>query len=153
MLAIAARDRREFALAAQILTYPMLDDRTGSSRAVPPYIGTFIWTRHSNRFGWSSLLGQAAGGKSVPYGSVPSRVADLSGLPPTFVGTGSIDLFVAEDIDYAKRLLESGVQVELLVVPGAYHAFDTIAPDAPLTQQFRGARLAALRRAFSRAET
>jgi acetyl esterase/lipase len=30
MLAIAVRDRREFTLAAQILIYPMLDDRTGS---------------------------------------------------------------------------------------------------------------------------
>jgi acetyl esterase/lipase len=149
MLAIAARDRREFKLAAQILIYPMLDDRTGSSRTVPPYIGTFIWTRGSNRFGWSSLLGQPAGGKHVPYGSVPSRVADLSRLPPTFIGVGSIDLFVEEDVEYARRLLDSGVQVELNVVPGAYHGFDGIAPDAPLTHRFRAAELGALRRAFA----
>jgi acetyl esterase/lipase len=85
MLAIAVRDRREFNLATQILIYPMLDDRTGSSRSVPPQIGTFIWKRASNQFGWSSLLGQAAGGSTVPYGSVPSRLSDLSRLPPTFI--------------------------------------------------------------------
>jgi len=148
MLAIAARDRKEFNLAAQILIYPMLDDRTGSSRSVPPHIGTFIWHRRSNQFGWSSLLGRAAGGSTVVYGSVPARVSDLSRLPPAFIGTGSIDLFVEEDIEYANRLLTAGVPVELRVVPGAYHGFDGIAPDAALTRQFRAAQLAALRRAF-----
>ena len=149
MLAIAARDRKEFNLAAQVLIYPMLDDRTGSSRAVPSHIGTYIWHRRSNQFGWSSLLGQAAGGGTVPYGSVPARVADLSQLPPTFIGTGSIDLFVEEDIEYANRLVTAGVPVELLVVPGAYHGFDGIAPDATLTRQFRAAQLGSLRRAFA----
>lgn len=149
MLAIAARDRKEFKLAAQILIYPMLDDRTGSSQSVPPFIGTFIWTRGSNRYGWSSLLGEPAGSQHVPYGSVPSRITDLAGLPPTFIGVGSIDLFVDEDVDYGRRLLNSGVQVELNVVPGAYHGFDGIAPNAPLTHRFRAAELGALRRAFA----
>jgi hypothetical protein len=27
-----------------LLIYPMLDDRTGSSRPVPPPIGEFVWT-------------------------------------------------------------------------------------------------------------
>jgi acetyl esterase/lipase len=152
MLAIAARDRGEFHLAAQVLIYPMLDDRTGSSRAVPAHIGTYIWTRHSNQFGWSSLLGQPAGASSVLYGAVPARLTDLSRLPPTFIGVGSIDLFVEEDIDYAQRLLAAAVPVELLVIPGAYHGFDSIAPDAPLTRQFYTAQLGALRRAFSLAE-
>ena len=152
MLAIAARDRGEFHLAAQVLIYPMLDDRTGSSRTVPAHIGTYIWTRHSNQFGWSSLLGQPAGASSVPYGAVPARLTDLSRLPPTFIGVGSIDLFVEEDIDYAQRLVAAGVPVELLVIPGAYHGFDIIAPDAPLTRRFYAAQLGALRRAFSLVE-
>jgi len=149
MLAIAARDRGEFQLAAQVLIYPMLDDRTGSVRPVPAHIGTYIWTPHSNQFGWSSLLGHPAGADMALYGSVPARVADLSRLPPTFIGVGSIDLFVQEDIDYANRLVITGVPVELLVVPGAYHGFDLVAPDAPLTHRFKAAQLGALRRAFS----
>ena len=44
MLAIAARDRREIPVAFQCLIYPMLDDRTGSTHPVPPYMGHFIWT-------------------------------------------------------------------------------------------------------------
>jgi acetyl esterase/lipase len=145
-LAIAVRDRKEFSIAFQCLIYPMLDDRTGSTRRVPPHIGHFVWTEAANRFGWSSLLGIPAGSSSVPPGSVPARVKDLSGLPPTFIGVGSIDLFCEEDMEYAKRLALSGVRTELLVVPGAYHGFDVVARDARLSVQFREVWQSAIRR-------
>ena len=146
MLAIAARDRGEFKIAFQCLIYPMLDDRTGSARHVPPHIGHFIWTEATNRFGWTSLLGIAAGSPSVPAGSVPARVKDVSGLPSTFIGVGSIDLFCEEDIEYARRLIQAGVRTELFVVPGAYHGFDVVARDARVSVEFRNAWQATLRR-------
>ena len=149
MLAIAARNRGEFPLAMQVLLYPMLDDRTGSSRAVPAHIGRYNWTAYSNRYAWGAILGRPAGSARVMPGSVPAREADLSRLPPAFIGVGSIDLFVQEDVEYARRLLEAGVAVELQVVPGAYHAFDFAAPDAPLSKRFRAAQIDALRRAFA----
>lgn len=146
MLAIAARDRREIPLAFQCLIYPMLDDRTGSTNHVPPHIGHFVWTEGSNRFGWSSLLGQPAGATDVPPGSVPARVKDVSGLAPAFIGVGSIDLFCEEDMEYARRLIHAGVATELLVVPGAYHGFDVVARDAPVTVEFRNTWQNALKR-------
>ena len=146
MLAIAARDRGRFSIAFQCLIYPMLDDRTGSTKHMPPYIGQFLWTEAANQFGWSSLLGVPAGSPMVPPGSVPARVENLSLLPPTFIGVGSIDLFCAEDIEYARRLILSGVPTELFVVPGAYHGFDVVARNARLTVQFRNAWHSALRR-------
>src|SRR5579872_1136033 len=76
-LAIAARDRGELPLVLQVLIYPMLDDRTGSSRPVPSYIGKYVWTPDANRFGWSSLLGVRAGSATVPAGAVPARVQNL----------------------------------------------------------------------------
>jgi acetyl esterase/lipase len=145
-LAIAARDRKEYPIAFQCLIYPMLDDRTGSTRRVPPHIGHFVWTEAANRFGWSSLLGIPAGSPSVPPGSVPARVKDLSGLAPAFIGIGSIDLFFEEDMEYARRLALSGVRTELFVVPGAYHGFDVIAPDSRLSVQFRDVWQSAIRR-------
>ena len=149
MLAIAARNRGEFPLVMQVLLYPMLDDRTGSSRAVPAHIGRYNWTAYSNRYAWGALLGRPAGAARVMPGSVPAREADLSRLPATFIGVGSIDLFVQEDVEYARRLLEAGVAVELQVAPGAFHAFDFAAPDAPLSKRFRAAQIGALRRAFA----
>ena len=149
-LAIAARDRGEVPITFQLLIYPMLDDRTGSTREPAPHIGRFIWSRQSNRFGWSSLLGMPAGSPNVPRGSVPARVADLRGLPPTYMGVGSVDLFVDEDIGYARRLVDAGVPTEFYLAPGAYHGFFFLAPDAVISKRFTASYNAALARAFSR---
>jgi acetyl esterase/lipase len=149
MLAIAARDRGEVPVAFQLLIYPMLDDRTGSSRLVPPHLGAYIWVPASNRFGWSSLLGIPAGSRIVPAGSVPGRVRELAGLPPAFVGVGSVDLFVDEDVEYARRLINSGVPTQLCVVPGGYHGFDVIASEAAGSKAFRATWNAALAKALA----
>ena len=148
-LAIVARDRKEVPIAFQLLIYPMLDDRTGSTHKVPPHIGTFVWTAENNVFGWTSLLGVPAGSTTVPAGSVPARVESLAGLPPAFIAVGSIDLFVEEDIDYAKRLIAAGVPTELLVLPGAYHGFDLLVPNASVTRRFNQAWLSAIRTRFN----
>lgn len=148
MLSIAARDRGQVPLVFQALIYPMLDDRTGSTHSVPTFMGKYIWAAADNRFGWSALLGRPAGSTRVPAGSVPAREKNLAGLPPTFVGVGSIDLFANEDIDYARRLMDSAVSTELLVIPGGYHGFDIFTPQAKLSRQFTAAWQGALRRAF-----
>ena len=149
-LAIAARDRGEFPLCLQMLIYPMLDDRTGSTNKVPSHIGRYVWTEEENRFGWSSLLGVAAGSASVPKNSVPARVENLAGLAPAFIGVGAIDLFVSEDVEYARRLLEAGVPTELMVVPGACHGFDMMAPQAKINMVYHLAWNGALQRAFAK---
>lgn len=149
MLTIAARDRGEVPVAYQALVYPMLDDRTGSSRPVPTHIGRLIWTPESNRKGWEALLGRKPGAAAQPSGAVPARVKNLKGLPPTFIGVGSIDLFVDEDVEFARRLIDADVPTELLVMPGAFHGFQMIVPRAPISQQFNAALDAALARALA----
>lgn len=148
LLAIAARDRGEVPLCFQCLVYPMLDDRTGTSRQTPWHVGRIIWTAEENRFGWESFLGIKPGSRHVSAG-VPARVANLAGLPPAWIGVGTLDLFVDEDIDFAQRLNHSGVPAQLVVVPQAYHGFDW-AP-APISQWFNAAKADALRRAFKQA--
>jgi acetyl esterase/lipase len=148
LLAITARDRGEVPMCFQCLVYPMLDDRTGTSRAVPPWVGTIIWDPAKNRFGWESFLGTAPGKATAPRGAVPARVADLRSLPPAFIGVGTLDLFCDEDIDYAQRLNAAGVSTELNVVPGAFHGFDGIAATLPVGKTFTAAKLNALRRGF-----
>lgn len=148
-LAIAARDRKEFPILFQLLIYPMLDDRTGSTRPVPAGIGEFVWNATSNRFGWSSLLGVPAGSPTVPPGSVPARVDRVGGLPPTFISVGAIDLFVGEDIEYARRLIEAGVPTELHVIPGAYHGYNLLAPQTAVAKRFTESWKVALSRAYA----
>ncbi|HEY2481878.1 MAG TPA: alpha/beta hydrolase [Caulobacteraceae bacterium] len=146
-LALLARDRKEHALAFQHLIYPMLDDRTCANADPHPHAGEFVWTAASNRFGWSALLGVAPGSDGVsPYAS-PARARDLAGLPPAFISTGALDLFVEEDMDYARRLIRAGVPTELHVYPGAFHGFDFAAGTGVAERSRRDSR-AALARAL-----
>ena len=149
-LAIHARDRNkdDVPICFQLLIYPELDDRTGSSQPAPPAIGRFMWTASANRLAWSSLLGVPAGSSKVPAAAVPARVASVAGLPPAWIGVGSIDLFVEEDMEYAQRLVHAGVGTELLVVRGAFHGFDRLVPDSGVSQQFTASWKSALRKAF-----
>lgn len=149
LLALVARDRGEVPIAFQSLVYPMLDDRTGSTRRVPPWIGKVLWDENANRFGWRTFLGAEPGGVTVPAEAVPARYEDLSGLPPAWIGTGGADLFFEEDVEYARRLTNAGVATELLVIPRAFHAFDRIVPQASLSRRFTHAKMDALRRAFA----
>ena len=86
----------------QLLVYPMLDDRSPAREGLDDP-GNRLWNQNSNRFGWSSYLGGAD-----PDVAVPARRADLSGLPPAWMGVGTLDLFHDEDLDYAARLEGAG---------------------------------------------
>jgi acetyl esterase/lipase len=148
LLAIAARDRGEITLKFQALIYPMLDDRTGSSRATALHLGAFNWNTDANRFGWQCFLGEEPGTDSVPSRAVPSRVQSVAGLPPTFIGVGALDLFAHENLNYASRLIDAGIATELLVVPGCFHGFDMLAKDTGAARRFNAAKIDALRRAL-----
>lgn len=149
LLAITARDRGEIPIAFQALVYPMLDDRTGGVVQMPPHIATVGWSASENQYGWKAFLGQAPGTASVPARAVPARTPSLAGLPPAFIQVGGVDLFVSEDIDYARRLNEAGVPTQLQVIPGAYHGFDQLSPESPQAKEFYRARIEALRRALA----
>lgn len=152
LLAIMARDRGEIALCLQVMLYPMLDDRTGSVVSPPPHIGAIGWNAAANAFGWSAFLGTQAGSAAVPAEAVPARISNLESLPPAFIGVGAIDLFVDEDIDYARRLVAAGVPTNLIVAPGAYHAFDFVAPEARVSREFTQAWRSAVAAAFGQSE-
>ncbi|MFW6773891.1 alpha/beta hydrolase [Nocardioides sp. CPCC 205120] len=144
-LVLLARDRAEVRVDAQLLVYPMLDDRhlTPSSRAVTD---PRVWHRGLNERAWAAYLGGEPGGAGVSPYAAPSRAEDLAGLPPTWMATGELDAFVDEDVDYAARLLRSGVSTELHVYPGAVHGFDLLAPDAAVSRRFADDRAAAFER-------
>lgn len=146
LLALHARDRDEVKIAFMALIYPMLDDRTGSTRRVPAHLGYFGWNGEANRFGWQSFLNMAPGGPDVPSEAVPMRAKTLTGLPPTYIAVGGLDVLTQENIEFAARLVESGVNTELVVVPGAFHGFDSLAKDAAISRRFTAMKIDALRR-------
>jgi len=135
-LALLARDRAEVAPAFQLLTYPMLDDRSSATADNPNYR---LWNTRSNHFGWTAYLGDAD-----PHVAVPARRDDLSGLPPAWIGVGTNDLFHDEDLAYAQRLADAGVPCRVEVVPGAFHGFDLFVPKAHVSRRFFDSQCASL---------
>jgi acetyl esterase/lipase len=139
--ALRARDRG-IALVHQHLVYPMLDDRqtTASSR----WDMLAVWSRELNAFAWRCYLGDLYGSDAVPADAAPARADDLGRLAPAYIHVGGLDGFLHENVDYAARLLSSGVPTELHVLPQAPHGFEHIAPDAAITKTANALSEAAL---------
>ena len=147
-LTLLVRDRGEFSLAFQHLVYPMLDDRTCVAPEPHPFTGEFVWTRQRNHFGWRCLLGVEPGSEGVSPYAAPARATDLRNLPPLFLSTAALDLFLEENLEYARRLVRSAVPVELHVYPGAFHGFQW-APTAGVSMMAARDTRDALRRAMA----
>lgn len=145
---ILARDRKGPEIAYQYLVYPMLDDRneTPSSRQ---FSGEWPgWSLELNELGWKAFLGDLSGKENVPSYAAPAREEDLSNLPPAYIEVGALENFRDEDIDYAKRLAQADVSVELHVYPGAFHGFEVANPTAKISQNAINLRINALTKAL-----
>jgi acetyl esterase/lipase len=134
-------------IAFQALVYPMLDDRS-TLRADDEGRGRFMWSARDNAYAWRSYLGHPLEEEETRPHVAPARREDLRGLPPAWIGVGDLDLFYNENLDYARRLKLAGVQCELEVVPGMYHAADNFAHESPAIGAFHASLIAALRRAI-----
>ncbi len=120
-LALRARDEQGPPIRFQLLNQPGLDDRqvTSSSRN---FMDTPWMNRDTVAAAWKHYL---AGQAATPY-AAPARATDLSGLPPAYVASAELCPNRDEDIDYALRLLQSGVSVELHQWAGTFHGSQAI---------------------------
>ncbi|MDT3445424.1 MULTISPECIES: alpha/beta hydrolase [unclassified Pseudofrankia] len=146
--ALRVRDQGGPGLAGLLLLSPMLDDRmqTPSSHLT----GDLLWSRTSNQTGWRMLLGDRVGADGVSSYAAPGRATDLSGLPPTFIDVGSVDLFRDEDVAFASTIWASGGDAELHIWPGGFHGFEDMAPDSALATDAFTARERWLTRVLAR---
>jgi acetyl esterase/lipase len=111
--------------AGQVLVYPMLDYQTGQNSHDDQRLG---WNSSNNQFGWRALLGN----QPLPLGNAlghysPAHAASFGGLPPTWIGVGTIDLFLEENLAFAAALARAGCDVSLCTYKGAPHGFPSIA--------------------------
>jgi acetyl esterase/lipase len=116
---LVAGDRGGPVLCFQLLEIPELDDRleTPSMRA---FQDTPLWNRPNAVWSWRHYLGPSHTGEVSPY-AAPARAKDLSALPPAYVSTMEFDPLRDEGIEYALRLMQAGVSVELHSYPGTFH--------------------------------
>lgn len=142
-LALRARDERGPRIRFQLLNQPGLDDRpeTWSRRN---FTDTPWMNSGKVAAAWRHYLGPTS---ATPY-AAPARATDLSSLPPAYVATAELCPNRDEDIAYALRLLQAGVQVELHQWPGTFHGSQAIL-SADISQRQIAELGSALRRALT----
>ncbi|MFB5189007.1 alpha/beta hydrolase [Alicyclobacillus fastidiosus] len=145
-LALLARDRQGPPITFQMPLYPMIDDRniTPSSHEITD---PRVWNRESNLKGWAAYLGTNGRGDVSQY-AAPSRATDLSNLPPAYTCVGELDPFRDETIDFVTRLMRAGVSCEFHVYPGCFHGFESMVPQAEVSQRAISEYVQALKRAL-----
>ncbi|OAL20931.1 hypothetical protein AYO20_11458 [Fonsecaea nubica] len=119
-------------IARQVLGSPMLDDRTLGD--VP---GDFkLWDKDDNLTAWTAYLAGPPGGHNVPDTAAPARVQSVTRLPSLYLDTSQFDLFVGENLDYVRRFIDAGIEVELHLSPGLPHGFDGLLPTHRVSMQY-----------------
>jgi acetyl esterase/lipase len=86
----------------------------------------------------------------LPPTLAPANTADLSGLPPAFIGTAEFDPLRDDGARYAELLSAAGVPVELYNAPTLMHGFVHFAPVVPAAADATNRGLAALKAALQR---
>lgn len=145
-LALMARDRGGPKLCFQLLGIPELDHRL-QTHSMTHFVDTPLWNRPNAVQSWRCYLGDEPGDVS-PYAS-PSIAEDLSGLPPAFVSVMEFDPLRDEGIEYAQRLMQAGVPVELHAYPGTFHG-STMVADAGVSKRGQRDQLDALARGLQK---
>ena len=143
--ALLNRDRGGPDLMYQLLIYPMIDDchdTPSGHMQIPPQ----FWTRDVSLLAWSMYVEED--GASI-YAAA-ARAGDVSGLPPTYIMVGEMDLFRDENIEYARRLMAAGIAVDLALFPGAPHGFDMLVPDAAVSKRALQHQMSALRQVLTK---
>ena len=72
-----------------------------------------------------------AGGRALDDPGVSPLFAELSGLPPTLIQTGTHEVLLADSTRLAERLTEAGVYNELDLADGMWHVYQAFAGIVP----------------------
>ena len=86
----------------------------------------------------------------LPVALAPANADDLSGLPPTFIGTAGYDPLRDDGARYAELLRAAGVPVELSNEPTMVHGYVSFALAVPAAAEATNRGLAALKSALHR---
>lgn len=106
----------------QILVYPVLDNRPEKYPSMVSCADA-AWTNRSNASMWEAYLKNAEE-TWLPY-LIPMRAEELKDLPEAYIEPQQIDVLRDEAVAYAKRLEQVDVNVEVNLIAGSYHGFDS----------------------------
>lgn len=142
-LALYARDHNGPKLSLVALNCPVLSlKNTFSKRQFPQ----FALSQDSKYCSAEATYLGGYDGTQPSYYAFPAYCEDLEDLPPHYIVVGEYDTLRDDGLEYAMRLLQSGIPCELQVAPRVGHGFCVV--DHPLTRWVHKGICASLRREF-----
>ncbi|MCG2644790.1 hypothetical protein XI06_19370 [Bradyrhizobium sp. CCBAU 11434] len=129
-VSLKATDTGDAKIAFQMPLYPMIDDRQNSASVVGN--DAPVWDERANRLAWSRYL---EGVKTITPYAAAARCTDYTKVPPTITFVGSLEPFRDETKIYVENLRRANIPVEFEMFDGAYHGFDMMVPDAPISKR------------------
>ena len=123
VVAQMAEDSREFAVALQLLIYPVTDQ----SREYPSYVRNesgYMLTRKALHWFMDNYIPDHRDRQDTR--ASPMLRENLQDLPPALIISAEYDPLVDENEAYAKRLSDAGVATQYVCFPGMIHPFFTL---------------------------
>ena len=106
--------------ACQMLIYPVTD--TAQDYPSLTAYEHAAWPREANQRMWKVYLNGFTP-NAADY-AVPMLREDFTGVPRAYVEAAEMDTLCDQDIAYAGKLSDGGVETTLRIVEGAYHGYD-----------------------------
>lgn len=138
------RDRGAPRPVFQLLIYPVTDRRM-ESESNRKYTDTPMWNSRLSVRAWQAYLPAELTGKAA--WASPLEAENFGGLPPAYVELAEYDCLHDEGLAYARRLMDAGVDVELIETRGTMHGYE-IARKSPIVRACVERRLAYMNRGF-----
>ncbi|MEL6590492.1 MAG: alpha/beta hydrolase [Bacteroidota bacterium] len=132
-VSLKACDTGEVDIAFQMPIYPMIDHRQNTDSAKAMDRGVPCWNARNSETGWGSYLQNISG--EVPAYASPALGTRYEHLPPTITFVGELEPFKDETINYVEALKKANVPVKFALYEKAYHAFESLAPKAKVSQE------------------
>jgi acetyl esterase len=129
--------------AFQLLAYPLTDLR-GGTRSREAFRDGYFLTKRTIDWYTAQYIPDVT--QHTDPRASPLLAEDLSGLPPALVVTAGFDPLRDEGRDYAEKMRDAGVEVDLVCAEGCMHGFlnaTGVLPEAASTMDRVAARLRA----------
>lgn len=121
VVALMARDQKDFPISAQVLIYPVIDYR-GGTESFERY-GQGYGSLESDTMQWFLKHYLPNAESREDWRACPRNPVSHQDLPPTLIITAECDVLHDDGAQYAEQLRSAGVEVRHLDFPGMTHGF------------------------------